>query len=263
MKIIEALLNTLIPNNYNPNDMDPTKEEQLRKTIKKTGYTQPIVARKDEEGKLIIVDGEHRWKVMKDEPEFAGPQQVVIVDSTEDLAKIQTLNHNIIRGEMDTIKMSAIIKDLMVSRSAEDLEEDLGMTSDEIKDLEQLTNFDIGAVDNTSIDDLEKSILADHDQSAEKSFSVILTKAESALFEEAKKYLPKDVDTNNDIVCIVKLIRIFLVSKGVDIKKIIQENTVDTASANSSIGENSGPKISAPGTVEEEIISEEPLTPAL
>lgn len=56
----------LKPNDYNPNRQPETEFLMLIKSIRDDGFTRPIIAHEDadEDGRLTIVDGEHRWTGM-------------------------------------------------------------------------------------------------------------------------------------------------------------------------------------------------------
>ena len=135
MEIKQLLLSDLVPNDYNPNVLPEAKLAQLKKTIKEHGYLQFIVARPhpEQEGKYIIIDGFHRWQAMKDEPEFQTPMPVVVVQENLNKAMVQTINMNLLRGELDRVKVSAMLHELLKDYTIEELESIVGMTSDEIQ----------------------------------------------------------------------------------------------------------------------------------
>ena len=55
------------PNTYNPNAVAPPEMKLLYDSIKADGYMMPIVCYyAKEEDKYIIVDGFHRYRVMKE-----------------------------------------------------------------------------------------------------------------------------------------------------------------------------------------------------
>lgn len=144
MQVEKLKLQDLLPNTYNPNIMPEEKLLQLKKVIKSQGYWQFIVVRKHptQQGKYEIIDGEHRWQAMKDEPEFQEPQYVVILESDDDMSKIQTINFNSLRGELDSVKVAQIIHDLLQTKTMEEIEKYLGMTKEEIKNYDEMATFD-------------------------------------------------------------------------------------------------------------------------
>jgi len=183
MQVEKFKLQDLVPNAYNPNIMPEDKLVQLKKIIKTQGYWQFIVVRKHptQENKYEIIDGEHRWQAMKDEPEFQDPQYVVVVESDDDLSKIQTINFNSLRGEMDSVKVASIIHDLLQNTTMEELEKNLGMTQEEIKNYDEMATFDfekfnIEADDVPDISELEQTF----------PISIELNATEFALYNDIK-----------------------------------------------------------------------------
>ena len=183
MQVEKFKLHDLVPNAYNPNIMPEDKLVQLRKIIKTQGYWQFIVARKHPtlEGKYEIIDGEHRWQAMKDEPEFQDPQYVVVVESDDDLSKIQTINFNSLRGEMDSVKVASIIHDLLQNTTMAELEKNLGMTQEEIKNYDEMATFDFEKFNIEDDDILDTPEL-------EQTFpiSIELNSSEFALYNDIK-----------------------------------------------------------------------------
>lgn len=182
MEIKQLLLSDLVPNNYNPNILTETKLAQLKKTIKAHGYLQFIIVRPDpnNEGKFIIVDGEHRWQAMKDEPEFQTPQNVIVAAQDEDTAKIQTINMNLLRGDLDRVKVSGILHDLLQTHTMDDIEALLGMTVDEIQTYEEMADFDMD-----KFEDVKEEIPEDPDLKEEEPVSTITIELDA---EEEQMY---------------------------------------------------------------------------
>jgi ParB/RepB/Spo0J family partition protein len=63
LEIRYVAVGSLSPNPWNTNRItDPANEEKLRESIRRFGFTKPIVARELPDGRLEILGGEHRWK---------------------------------------------------------------------------------------------------------------------------------------------------------------------------------------------------------
>ena len=124
---------SLQPNQYNPNRMSEKDFELLLRSMREDGFTQPVIALRDTKQ---IVDGEHRWRAagslgMKTLP-------VVFVNMTPEQARIATLRHNRARGS-----------------------EDLQLSADVLRDLEKLGALD-WAADSLMLSDAEiEKLLAD------------------------------------------------------------------------------------------------------
>ena len=122
-------------NDYNPNKVAPTELELLKTSIKLSGWTQPIVIRKNH----TIVDGFHRWTVSGHEEIYEltdGMVPVVIVADKMDKAEqiCATIVHNRARGNHGIIPMTDIVRNLREEHKYTDekIQELLGMEQEEI-----------------------------------------------------------------------------------------------------------------------------------
>ena len=89
------------PNEYNPNVMGETAFKKLVESVRKVGYIEPILVRYDENrNKYIIVDGEHRYYLLK----HAGVEEApfLIADISEEKAVLATGLIDTIRGKFDS-----------------------------------------------------------------------------------------------------------------------------------------------------------------
>ena len=95
------------PNQYNPNRQSAHDFELLCKSIAEDGFTQPIVVQKDTRE---IVDGEHRWRACK----ALGFTEVpcVLTEMTPEQQRIATLRHNRARGSEDAAMASDVLREL-------------------------------------------------------------------------------------------------------------------------------------------------------
>ncbi len=123
-KIVQV--DSIKPNLYNPNAMRDSVYQFLKKSIKKRGFLQPIIITKDG----VIIDGEHRWKALKELGE--SEVEVKILDITEEEAKAETLNFNLTRGTFDVEKLGAILLELDQSWGKETLKDNLVMEQKQI-----------------------------------------------------------------------------------------------------------------------------------
>ncbi len=145
--IIPVPLEQIQPNNYNPNVMAPPELHLLYDSIKADGYTMPIVCYHDkEQDKYIIVDGFHRWRVMKDYPDIyereGGLLPVSVIDKPLSDRMASTIRHNRARGSHDVDLMSNIVRDLHeIGRSDAWISKHLGMDAEEILRLKQITGL--------------------------------------------------------------------------------------------------------------------------
>lgn len=123
----------LKPNEYNPNRQEEAEFELLRLSIRKDGFTLPIVANMDN----TIIDGEHRWRAALAEGLKEIP--VVHLDLNETRMKLSTIRHNKARGTHDADLEALIFKDLEVLMGRGFI---LGELQMDEKVLDQMLNFE-------------------------------------------------------------------------------------------------------------------------
>ena len=145
--IIAVPFEKIVPNTYNPNNVAPPEMRLLYDSIKEDGYTMPIVCyHVKSNDKYVIVDGFHRWRVMRDYPDIyereKGMMPVSIIDKPLSGRMASTIRHNRARGTHDVDLMSNIIKELYeLGRSDAWISKHLGMDRDEILRLRQITGL--------------------------------------------------------------------------------------------------------------------------
>lgn len=145
--IIAVPFEKIMPNTYNPNHVAPPEMDLLYVSIKEDGYTMPIVCYySSKRDKYIIVDGFHRWRVMRDYEDIYerehGMMPVSVIDKPLEGRMASTVRHNRARGSHDVDLMSNIIKELHeIGRSDAWISKNLGMTRDEILRLKQITGL--------------------------------------------------------------------------------------------------------------------------
>lgn len=145
--IISVPIEKIEPNDYNPNSVAPPELKLLYDSIKEDGYTMPIVCYYDKDRDVyIIVDGFHRYRIMRDYPDIYeredGKLPVSVIDKPIDCRMASTIRHNRARGSHDVDLMSNIIKELHeLGRSDAWISKHLGMEKDEILRLKQITGL--------------------------------------------------------------------------------------------------------------------------
>lgn len=135
-------------NNYNPNSVAPPEMELLRLSIAADGYTQPIVTMPENDARTVV-DGFHRHRVGKECADIRarvhGYLPVVrIRQSQEDVSDrmAATIRHNRARGEHRVESMAEIVVELKRRFwSDEKIAKELGMDSDEVLRLTQVTGL--------------------------------------------------------------------------------------------------------------------------
>lgn len=165
-------------NDYNPNAVAPPEMKLLELSILSDGYTQPIVAWRNEDG-FEVVDGFHRNRVGKEVAtvrERVKGYLPVAVANSDRLDRgdriAATIRHNRARGKHRIDAMSEIVVELKRRNwSDEKIGRELGMDPDEVLRLAQISGLqemfqnrefsEAWEVDTSTID--EDDTLSDED----------------------------------------------------------------------------------------------------
>lgn len=103
-------LEKVAPNNYNPNRMSPPKYKAFCEFVDSVGFMHPIaVAEPDKSGLHIIIDGEHRYRYLKDRGAKTVP--VVILPKKFSGANVESMLASLrfnIHGEDDGIQLGQV-----------------------------------------------------------------------------------------------------------------------------------------------------------
>lgn len=134
-------------NSYNPNSVAPPEMKLLYQSIKKDGYTMPIVCYYlEDEDRYEIVDGFHRYSTMlnhKDIYDREGghlPVTVIEKDISERMAS--TIRHNRARGTHNIDLMTNIVQSLRESGASDTwIMKNLGMDAEELLRLKQISGL--------------------------------------------------------------------------------------------------------------------------
>ena len=131
---------------YNPNSVAPPEMKLLYKSILEDGYTMPIVCYKLENGKYEIVDGFHRYTIMKTHKDIyereGGVLPVVVIDKDISNRMASTIRHNRARGSHSIELMSSIVAELVEAGMSDAwILKNIGMDADELLRLKQLTGL--------------------------------------------------------------------------------------------------------------------------
>ena len=127
----------IVANDYNPNTVASPEMKLLYDSIKEDD--------KDKD-QYIIVDGFHRYRIIKEYPDIyereKGLLPVSVIDKSLDRRMASTIRHNRARGNHDVDLMSNIVKELHeLGRSDAWIAKHLGMDRDEILRLKQITGL--------------------------------------------------------------------------------------------------------------------------
>ncbi|MEC4729033.1 ParB/RepB/Spo0J family partition protein [Shewanella sp. D64] len=134
-------------NDYNPNQVAPPEFKLLKHSIQKDGLTMPIVVGKQQGvNEVVIIDGYHRSRLLKHNLEFksslASYIPVVILDKNIDDRMSSSIRHNMARGTHQVeLTAQLVIKLRDMDWSNDDIGRELGMDSDEVLRMQQVTGL--------------------------------------------------------------------------------------------------------------------------
>jgi len=135
------------PNDYNPNSVAQIELGLLLTSIMHDGYTQPVVTIYDpDRDKYVIIDGFHRYYVMKQSTEVmestGGLLPCVVLDKSLSERMASTVRHNRARGKHTVAGMSSLVFQ-MLEEGMSDAEvcNELGMGPEELLRLKHITGF--------------------------------------------------------------------------------------------------------------------------
>lgn len=135
------------PNDYNPNSVAPQEMRLLHTSISQDGYTQPVVTIYDaERDRYEIVDGYHRYTVMRMHADIAGTTggylPVVVIDKPIADRIASTVRHNRARGKHSVNGMSSLVFQMLeAGESDEAICDKIGLEAEELARLKHITGF--------------------------------------------------------------------------------------------------------------------------
>lgn len=145
--VIAVPVEKVVANNYNPNVVAPPEMKLLELSIWEDGYTMPCVCYYlEEEDKYEIVDGFHRYTVMKTSKRIYerenGLLPVTVIDKDYSERMASTIRHNRARGVHSVELMSNIVAELTKSGMSDAwIMKNIGMSRDEVLRLKQITGL--------------------------------------------------------------------------------------------------------------------------
>lgn len=126
-------LDSVQPNGWNPNQMTPEVLASLKHGLLNDGWlaSQALLvwaSDENDKSKLVIIDGEHRWRAAQELGFVEGPA-VFLYALTEAKAKALTVGMNQKRGSWNEQALAQLLGELAVDKSSEALALDLGFTT--------------------------------------------------------------------------------------------------------------------------------------
>ncbi|MDR2870844.1 MAG: ParB/RepB/Spo0J family partition protein [Deferribacteraceae bacterium] len=144
--VIAVPIENIQANEYNPNSVASPEMKLLYKSILEDGYTMPIVCYKISNECYEIVDGFHRYTIMRKHKYIyereEGRLPVVVIDKDISNRMASTIRHNRARGKHSIELMTKIVADLVESGVSDAwILKNIGMDSDELLRLKQLSGL--------------------------------------------------------------------------------------------------------------------------
>ncbi|WP_063119733.1 IbrB-like domain-containing protein [Escherichia coli] len=137
----------VVANDYNPNVMAPGEKKLLKQSLKKDGFTQPLVV-SEEKSHYLVVDGFHRQLLSREADtgkRLKGWLPVACINQERkgQASRIAaTIRHNRARGKHQITSMSDIVRDLSrLGWTDERIGTELGMDHDEVLRLKQISGL--------------------------------------------------------------------------------------------------------------------------
>ncbi|GAA3651670.1 ParB N-terminal domain-containing protein [Flavivirga jejuensis] len=141
-KVVWVPIKAISPNSYNPNKMAAPEKRLLLRSMLDHGITLPLVVSAEKEQGYILIDGYHRWTLIKRSKELKDRLNrrvpVVILEIPDYEGIIATIRHNRARGRHQIAEISEVVKILSdEGLTSANIMEALGMDADEVLRLKQ------------------------------------------------------------------------------------------------------------------------------
>lgn len=144
--VVAVEIEKIQANAYNPNNVATPEMKLLYQSIKEDGYTMPIVCYRIEDDLYEIVDGFHRYTIMKNHKDIyereGGKLPVVVIDKPISERMASTIRHNRARGEHSIELMTNIVAELVeCGKSDAWIMKNIGMCADELLRFKQISGL--------------------------------------------------------------------------------------------------------------------------
>ena len=145
--VLRVPIDKVQANDYNPNKVAPPEMALLETSIWEDGFTQPIVCFRDDKNDVyIVVDGFHRYSVLKTSERIYerenGMLPVVVIDKDLSDRMASTIRHNRARGAHNIDLMSTIVSELVeMGKGDAWICKHIGMSKDELLRMKQITGL--------------------------------------------------------------------------------------------------------------------------
>ena len=197
-------IDKILPNRWNPNFMTKEVFEKQKNSIHQLGFLGSILVRKINHTSCDyeIMDGEHRWKALKESNATECPVEIIQGEVSNEDAQLLTILLNNLRGSDDVFKRAKILESLDEKRLSL-----FPMTKDEIEHEKRFVKFDFAQYEG------------DGEDMPEREFSLVIVLPmntdEAVVWMKAKEemmkrgYISEKSKKKQDIQMIMFLIKNF------------------------------------------------------
>lgn len=222
-------IDSLKPNDYNPNRQSEHDFELLCKSIESDGFTQPVVALRSTR---VIVDGEHRWRAAG----ALGHEEIPVVftDMTPEQARIATLRHNRARGEEDVRLAAAVLKDLARLGATDYIQDSLNMDALELEnfleavdDADGFSTEEASAIASADDDTLRRMVREEGgriDEHTSVSVQDVVRAREERLADQRRG---EERDASRSDAAVYKLRLVFTGDESVIVKRVLGRRPIE------------------------------------
>lgn len=133
MKIRNVAISSIVENSWNPNRVPDEMMRALEESIVEYGFVQPLVVRPKGEA-FEVIDGAHRLRALKK----IGFREIecVIVDDTDEDAKMRTVLMDRLRGSFDHEKLAELVASLEADE--ESIRRSLAYSEEQFEEIKSL-----------------------------------------------------------------------------------------------------------------------------
>lgn len=180
-------IDRIVPNRWNPNYMTPDVFAKAKKSVEELGFMGSILVRRinHTSADYEIMDGEHRWKVLKETNATECPVEIIDRDVSDKEAQMLTILLNNLHGKDDIYKRAKILEALDDGQL-----QLLPFTSEEIENEKKFVQFDFSQYEG------------DGSNMPERKFAQVvvlqMNNDEAAIWNKAKSSLQERGIISND-----------------------------------------------------------------
>jgi len=184
LEVVNLPIDSLRPNDWNVNRMDPEMMHKLTEYVRKEGLVEPIIVRRKLDS-YEIIGGFHRWSICKDRLGYA-EIPCVVLDLDDHRAKVLSINLNQMSGQPVPILLANLLHDLNKSTALTDLETQLPFSQAQMEDSLELLKLPDG------LDAYLEELAAKEAAEAPVIVTIVLDRKQNELYEQALELATKE-----------------------------------------------------------------------